>query len=94
VQVALDAAGIEAPRDTDMQEQSVGESVSIASDLSGLKRGDLIFWKGHVGLMRDAETVLHASGHQMLVVSEPLRVAVDRILAKGAGPITSVKRLK
>ena len=48
---------------------------------------------GHVGIMRDASEMIHASGHDMLVVSEPLRVARDRILAKGAGPITSVKRL-
>jgi len=43
--------------------------------------------------MRDADTLLHASGHHMLVVSEPLREAIARIAAKNAGPITSVKRL-
>jgi len=93
VQVSLDAAGIAAPRDTDLQENAVGNSMPVSPDLSGLKRGDLVFWKGHVGIMRDAATLLHASGHQMLVVSEPLQVATDRILAKGAGPITSVRRI-
>lgn len=93
VQNALDAVGQFAPRDTDMQENALGTAIAINDDLSGLQRGDLIFWKGHVGMMRDNSEMIHASGHQMLVVSEPLHVARDRILAKGAGPITSIKRL-
>ena len=93
VQIALDAVGQVAPRDSDMQEKQLGHALDSDASLSGLKRGDLIFWKGHVGIMRDADTLLHASGHHMLVVSEPLREAIDRIAAKNAGPITSVKRL-
>lgn len=93
VQNALEACGQFAPRDTDMQEKALGRAFQIDDDLSGLARGDLIFWKGHVGIMRDASELIHASGHQMLVVSEKLRMVRDRILAKGAGPITSVKRL-
>ena len=93
VQIALDAVGQSAPRDSDMQEQQLGHALAVDASLSGLKRGDLIFWRGHVGIMRDAKTLLHASGHHMLVVSEPLREAVDRIAAKNAGPITSIKRL-
>lgn len=93
VQNALEAIGRFAPRDTDMQEEALGTSLPLTDDLAGLKRGDLIFWKGHVGIMRDATEMIHASGHQMLVVSEPLRVARDRIVAKGAGPITSIIRL-
>ena len=92
-QVSLDAAGIKAPRDTDMQESTVGKALDFNGNLSSLQRGDLIFWRGHIGIMRDATEVLHASGHQMLVVSEPLQEAVDRIAAKGAGPITSIRRL-
>jgi len=90
VQVSLDAAGIEVLRDTDMQEKSVGEFLPLNAEL---KRGDLIFWKGHVGIMRDATELLHASGHQMLVVSEPLSEVVERIEAKGAGSVTSIKRI-
>jgi len=90
VQVSLSAAGIEVLRDTDMQEKSVGTLLPFNAEL---KRGDLIFWKGHVGIMRDAYELLHASGHQMLVVSEPLKGAVDRIEAKGAGSITSIRRI-
>lgn len=93
VQNALAAAGIAAPRDTDLQEEHFCTNLPIAFDLSGLRRGDLVFWKGHVGIMRDAQTLLHANGHHMMVASEKLKTAADRILAKSFGPITSIKRL-
>ena len=93
VQLALNAAGIACPRDSDMQEKGLGLPLMIAPDLTGLQRGDLVFWKGHVGLMQDEETLLHANGHHMLVTSEPLADAVSRILAKGGGAVTSVRRL-
>ena len=58
-----------------------------------LARGDLVFWRGHVGLMRDARTLIHANAHHMMVASEPLREARDRILAKSFGAITTIRRL-
>ena len=61
--------------------------------IAALRRGDLVFWKGHVGVMRDAGTLLHASGHHMLVTSEPLAEAMDRTLAKTGGGVTARKRL-
>ena len=94
VQLALGAAGMLAPRDSDMQEAQLGHQIALAGDLSGLQRGDIMFWKGHVGLMRDATTLIHANGHHMLVVSEPLAEAAARIVAKGAGPITSARRIR
>ncbi|HKG77065.1 MAG TPA: NlpC/P60 family protein [Beijerinckiaceae bacterium] len=94
IQVSLAAAGIPAPRDTDMQEAALGEPVAATSDLMGLRRGDLVFWKGHVGVMLDGERLLHANGHHMLVAVEPLRAAVARILEKSYGPITSIRRLR
>jgi cell wall-associated NlpC family hydrolase len=93
VQLSLAAAGIDAPRDTDMQEQALGEAIAMRSDLAGLERGDLVFWKGHVGIMLDAERLLHANGHHMAVVAEPLSLAEERIRTKSFGPITVVKRL-
>lgn len=93
IQSALAAAGIAAPRDTDMQEHALGASVAVNAGLQGLRRGDIVFWKGHVGAMLDAVTLLHANAHHMAVAAEPLRGAADRIAAKGAGPITSVRRL-
>ena len=93
VQHALVAAGIAAPRDSDMHQARIGSAIEIGDDLAGLRRGDMISWKGHCGLMRDATTLLHANGYHMMVASEPLRIARDRILAKSFGPITLVKRL-
>lgn len=93
VQNAMEAAGLPAPRDSDMQERALGAPLNLAPDLSGLKRGDLIFWKGHVGVMRDATELLHANGFHMQVESEPLRDAVDRIAAAGGGEVASAKRL-
>ena len=90
IQIALHASGVAAPRDTDMMEQALGAPSDMAA---GLRRGDIIFWKGHVGVMRDADTLLHANGHHMLVVSEPLAVARERIVAKTGADVTSVRRL-
>jgi cell wall-associated NlpC family hydrolase len=88
VQVALQAAGLSCPRDSDMQELALGRT----SSLSDLKRGDLVFWKGHVAIARDAKTLLHANAHHMAVVVEPLKEAISRIRAAGSD-VTSVKRL-
>ena len=92
VQLALAVAGRELPRDTDLQE-AMGDCVPIDADLCGLRRGDLVFWKGHVGIMSDAETLLHANGHHMLVKIESLRAAQQRIAAVSGLPITSARRL-
>ena len=92
VQISLQAAGIAAPRDTDMQAAEVGEVVAVGDDLAGLRRGDLVFWKGHVGVMRDERTLLHANGHHMRVASEPLAEARDRIASKAQLPISVVRR--
>lgn len=89
VQVSLAAAGVAAPRDTDMQEGALGEALAEGA---ALRRGDLVFWKGHVGIMQDGERLLHANGHHMQVVSEPLEAARSRIAAAGF-PVTSVRRL-
>jgi len=93
VQIALAQAGIAAPRDTDLQQEALGAPLPPAAADGGLCRGDLIFWRGHVGVMRDALTLLHANAHHMLVASEPLAEAIARIRAKGAGEITAIKRL-
>lgn len=92
VQLALEACGIACPRDSDLQERGLGVELRI-NDLDGLKRGDLVFWDGHAGIMTDGGTLLHANGHHMLTVTEPLREAVDRI-TRSYGQVTSIKRLQ
>ena len=93
VQIACQAAGSEAPRDSDMQAAELGLPLNLAPDLSGLKRGDLLFWKGHVGIMRDPATLLHANGHHMAVASEPVKEAVERIAVKSFGVVTGARRM-
>lgn len=92
-QTVLASVGIKAPRDSDMQERELGTPVEVKPDLSGLERGDLVFWKGHVGLMIDEANFIHATGHSMTVMIELLAVAEERIRRTSYGPISSIKRL-
>ena len=89
VQCALEATGIPCPRDTDMQEAALG---SAMPDSEPLQRGDLLFWRGHVGIMADGATLLHANATHMKTVEEAVEPAIARI-AQTDGPVTSVKRL-
>lgn len=88
IQTALQAVGKAAPRDTDMMEKTLGETVA----LSAVRRGDLVFWKGHMGAMLDETRLLHANAFHMATAIEPLSEAIARI-EKVAGLVTSVKRL-
>jgi len=89
VQVALNACGIACPRDSDMQERAVG---ALVTSLSTLERGDLVFWRGHVAIVHDASTLLHANAFAMAVTIEPITAALARIRASGSD-VTSVRRL-
>jgi cell wall-associated NlpC family hydrolase len=89
IQTAFQACGIACPRDTDMMECDFGQP--LAFDAALLRRGDLVFWKGHVGMMLDGERLIHANGHHMMTVIEPLSDALKRIAAL-FGPATSFRR--
>ncbi len=91
VQVSLNAAGTGCPRDSDMQQQGLGRLLGLAES-SQLRRGDLIFWKGHAAIVRDADTVVHANAHHMATVIENTREVIARIKAAGS-EISAVKRL-
>ena len=88
VQVSLEACGIPAPRDSDIQEKQLGR---LAND-KDYRRGDLVFWPGHVGIMVDSKFLLHANGHSMSTIIEPLADAVQRGEQTGK-PVSSIKRL-
>lgn len=75
VQLALQMTGRSAPRDSDMQAAGLGTVI----DREELRRGDLVFWKGHAGIMADERTLLHANGHTMTVALEDFEAAVQRI---------------
>jgi len=91
VQVALTATGRICPRDSDMQEQALGALVPHAEE-GALQRGDLVFWKGHVAIVRDGATLIHANAFHMAVAIEPLGEAITRISEAGS-EITSVRRI-
>jgi cell wall-associated NlpC family hydrolase len=103
VQLALQASGRDCPRDSDMQLKSLGEAVDEAQqealhetlgcgEVSRLARGDLIFWNGHVAIVRDAASLVHANAHHMATAIEAIRDAVSRIRQSGS-EIVAIKRL-
>ena len=87
VQAALLACGRACPRDTDLQAQ-MGEEIGRQA----FGRGDLVFWKGHVAMGLDAARIVHANGHHMMTIIEPLDEAVERIAAAGHGAPTGFRR--
>ena len=91
VQLSLTAAGTGCPRDSDMQQDGLGRELS-AAEMKKLKRGDLIFWKGHVAIVRDTSTIVHANAHHMATVIENTQEAIARIKAAGS-EVTAIKRL-
>ena len=86
VQVARQAAGFACPRDSDMQRAAPGR------DVRAMRRGDLVFWRGHVGVMVSPTRMLHANAHHMAVAVEPLDGAAARIAAQGGGEILAMRR--
>lgn len=90
VQAALAACGIAAPRDTDMQRETLGDALP---EEARLRRGDIISFPGHVGLMADDTNLLHANAHWMSVVIEPLAEVVARLQPNHDRPIIGRRRL-
>ncbi|MEP9386611.1 NlpC/P60 family protein [Mesorhizobium sp. KR9-304] len=86
VQLAMRMAGRDVLRDSDMQAAALGEPIVTGEAYSGLRRGDLVFWKGHVAIMTDERTMIHANGHTMLVSREGLSEAIGRIGYLYGGP--------
>ncbi len=90
IQIAASAAGLAAPPDSDLQASGLGTELSPDAPLA---RGDLVFWEGHVGIMVDSETMLHASAHHMAVAYEPIDHAIARIAASEDKEVTVRRRL-
>ena len=86
VQLAMRMTGSDVLRDSDMQAATLGEPLDPGPDYTGLRRGDLVFWKGHVAVMTDTDTMIHANGHTMLVSREGLKEAIARIGYLYGGP--------
>ncbi|MDF9301726.1 NlpC/P60 family protein [Tritonibacter mobilis] len=90
VQLSCHACAIACPGDSGPQEAALGQTLP---DGTPYERGDLLFWKGHVGWVRDPLTLLHANAFSMAVTLEPLQSAITRIAEQGDGPVTAHKRL-
>ncbi len=90
VQVSLATAGLNAPRDADQQMAALGTAIG---DEAALKRGDLIFFPGHVGIMIDGTKMVHATGFHHVTLAEPLADVVARIGASHARPVLARKRM-
>ena len=86
-QQAFEAVGVMLPRDSDMQFAWAGHEIPDWRAQNALRRGDLVFWKGHVGIMTDADHLLHANAWHMAVAVEPLETAITRIANYYAEPI-------
>ena len=91
VQLAMSVTNRSMPRDTDLQETS-DQAVKVDPETTELLRGDLVFWKGHVGIMSSATDLLHANGYHMLVTREPLVAAQARIEATTHVQISAIRR--
>lgn len=89
VQLAFAACGLPCPGDSDLQWQSVGAALP---EEAPLQRGDLLFWKGHVALVCDAQGLIHANGHTMSVAHEAIAAARARIAAAGEGAFLGARR--
>lgn len=84
VQISLARSGIDAPRDTEDQEKAVGKDATK----DARQRGDIVYFPGHVGIMVDAENILHANAFHMKTCVEKLDVVTQR-----SGGITAVRRI-
>ena len=93
IQLALARCGAAALRDSDMQEATVGKPVPFDGDASSLRRGDLVFWKGHVGIFVTPDRFLHANARDMAVASAPFAEVVRYIEEAEKQKVSSVRRL-
>jgi len=89
VQLGFHACGLPCPGDSDLQ-----ETLGYPAPNAELQRGDLLFWRGHVAMVTNADTLIHANGHSMSVAREPVSVSIARISAQNGGPVIHHRRLK
>jgi len=89
VQVALSQCGIAVPRDTDLQREGIGSPLAAGDSL---RRGDIVFFPGHVGIMTDDAHLLHANAHWMAVVVEPLADVIERFGSE-ENPVLARRRI-
>lgn len=90
VQAAHEAAGVSCPADSDQQMAALRSKINPASQPVP---GELFFWKGHVALVEDETTFIHANAFHMAVVRENIDAAIARIAAQGDGAVIARGRI-
>ncbi|RJE89426.1 C40 family peptidase [Paracoccus onubensis] len=85
IQIALLDCGIPCPGDSDLQRDAF-------PTVSGIARGDLLFWPGHVAMAVSADVMIHATAWKMAVIREGIQDAIARIDAAGEGPFLGIRR--
>ncbi|MGI9392943.1 MAG: NlpC/P60 family protein [Parvibaculales bacterium] len=76
LQLALQMVGVCFPRNSSDQQKMAGEPIG-----SQARRGDIIFWEGHIGIFTDGESIIHANAYHMKVVCEAVSATMKRINA-------------
>ena len=76
LQLSYQTYGKMIPRNSSQQ---VELKKNIVDDVNDLKRGCVIFWEGHVGIMIDRVNCIHANAFHMKTVTEPLVDIIDRM---------------
>lgn len=93
VQLVLQAAGQACPRDTDLQNAQLGTLVSRHFDPALGKRGDLVFFPGHVGMLINSQSMIHANATRMKVSIDTVATVMSWLEGKVEEPFRSIRRL-
>ena len=76
LQLSYQTYGENIPRNTSQQ---IKLNKKYIKDIVNLKRGCVVFWKGHVGIMIDKFNCIHANAFHMKTKIEPLSQIINRI---------------
>ena len=93
IQIAMAAAGIPCPRDSDQQREALGEDLGVPKDLAAMQRGDVVFFPGHVGFYLGQGRFLHASSFDMMVSAHPFADVLARVKERHGKDIIRVRRI-
>ena len=90
VQELLKFNNIYCPRDSKDQKKFFRKEISIQN----IRKGDLLFWKGHVAIALSDKKLVHAFGPRKKVVIMGIKETVKKIYSKSKLPLLCVKRIK
>ena len=90
IQISLLLCGIDCPGDSDQQMDTLGQNIDIGSPR---KKGDILFWKGHVAWAVNERQILHANAYHMATVVENANEAIERIKKQDNNSVIAHKRL-